>query len=79
MDIKRHIKSNLDYRIIYFKVKSVNKKSCKGVRIMGNNNKITIRVSEDRKEELKKVAEDMGLTVSSVVKLAVSDFLKKNK
>lgn len=46
---------------------------------MGNNNKITIRVSEDRKEELKKVADEMGLTVSSVVKLAVSEFLKNNK
>ncbi len=46
---------------------------------MSNNSKITIRVSEERKEELRKVAEDMGLTVSNVVKLAVSDFLKKNK
>lgn len=46
---------------------------------MSNNSKITIRVSEDRKEELKKVAEEMGLTVSNIVKLAVSEFLKNNK
>jgi len=46
---------------------------------MSNNSKITIRVSEERKEELRKVAEDMGLTVSNVVKLAVSEFLKNNK
>ena len=44
-----------------------------------NSSKITIRVSEERKEELRKVAEEMGLTISNVVKLAVSDFLKKNK
>lgn len=46
---------------------------------MSNNSKITIRVSEERKEELRKVAEEMGLTVSNVVKLAVSEFLKNNK
>lgn len=50
----------------------------KGVRTMGKES-ITIRLSEEKKAELKKVAEDMGVTLSSVVKIAVSEYLKNNK
>lgn len=41
--------------------------------------RITFLVSEEKKEEIEKIAENLNISRSGVVKMALSDFLKKQK
>lgn len=47
---------------------------------MKNGEIITLRVSEEKKREFEAYAECMGITLSALVKLAVSEYIaNKNK
>jgi antitoxin component of RelBE/YafQ-DinJ toxin-antitoxin module len=51
----------------------------KGERIMVKNDIIHIRINNDIKEELRAIAGEKGLTLSSLVGLIISEYLSDSK
>lgn len=43
------------------------------------NNVIGIRVTDEMLKRLNNIAKDMGLTVSDIIRLALNDYLKKER
>lgn len=39
---------------------------------------ISLKVSAERKEEIKKLANTLGITMAGLINLAISDYIKKN-
>jgi antitoxin component of RelBE/YafQ-DinJ toxin-antitoxin module len=44
-----------------------------------NSERVTIKVSKEKRAEYEALAEKMGITLSGLIKIAVAQFIKNNK
>lgn len=46
---------------------------------MANDERIYIRVPKEMKEDVQKIADRKGVTVSNLLKMVISEYIEKNK
>ena len=49
------------------------------VQMRKNTERVTIKISKEKRAEYEELAEKMGITLSGLIKISVAQFIKNNK